>query len=319
MISSVSDEFKDDFDLSDLGLGDKKKKAPTIRSVSSKKDKKADSAVQEEDSDEKIIDLALVGEFLGIASEPPLEDAGTKDPNLAEKDDFHLSPKDFLPEASEDSSYAGIQESELESLGGVPLFNFDNTGSNVFGEEKKSFGYEARPSREKMEEGILDIEEILAAPVLPRALQDPGTDADIFDIEDLLADPGEDDEEIEAKDSRLGGLIPGAVFSSDFFPAEEKTFSEGDTMTEEGEKLSDLVPPEQMPDDAEIRDMVAKRFAMAASPQTRVSEPDLESMVEKTVRKVLTERIDAILVQAVEKAVEKKLKDSALQIDDEEP
>ncbi|MDL2286653.1 hypothetical protein LJC24_04405 [Desulfococcaceae bacterium OttesenSCG-928-F15] len=146
--SDAADEFKDDFDLSDLGLATKGKPESSAH-ADDPTDKKDTASTVQDDSDEEILDLALVGEFLGVASDPLSEQ--TKTPNKTSLDPFaqkdaslvHLSPTDFVPE-EHDASDAKMVEDSVNQKADALLFDFENVTLDVDDADMEIFTKESQ-------------------------------------------------------------------------------------------------------------------------------------------------------------------------------
>lgn len=389
MIPSVTDEFKDDFDLSDLGLANEEKQASPSRATSHAQGPRISSIEKTDDSAGKIVDLALVGEFLGLAAESLPEKNKTQALGLNRFPKeasplVHLSPTDFVPEDNDDPSDAEMEDGQTSRKGDTPLFNFEKMGASSSGEEN-----------------ILDIDTLILAPVQPSNSEKPAVmplaEPDILNIEDLLPEPDSKENgglspQTEAPAQPLQGNhekrgvenpepantefdldeffnelaknpSPGdqkeenrdlsdlhTVDIDDLFkeeiekealpapedvsdekasdptemespekrlsPVSDEKIAEVVSQVKEGEDFSKLLSPEAVTEDATMPDAVEKDLVPAVN--LPISVPELEAMLEKIVRKVLSEKIDAALVAAVEKAVAKEFQALTHSLYDEE-
>jgi hypothetical protein len=257
-------------------------------------DGEGEKAVPPQEAD--ALDLSLAGDFLDSldgANEKAAQEENLRDLPLSESFSEDLNDR----ESQERTVLAQGDSQDLEGVEETP--------------EEKDLLSSAEVDDAMFEENLLDLDDLLET---PDGAKDSGERQSLAEerMRDLEAEVF-----TEFPEEDLEGLGLDAVTPEMDGQGEEGGFSEVPLMPESGVsgktgKAYDLAEESWMPDtdfvplvsrsSDEKRDLTPMELM-----EERLSEIDFEAMLERVVRKVFSEKLDAALMSVVERAVEKEI------------
>ena len=257
-------------------------------------DGEGEKAVPPQEAD--ALDLSLAGDFLDSldgANEKAAQEENLRDLPLSESFSEDLNDR----ESQERTVLAQGDSQDLEGVEETP--------------EEKDLLSSAEVDDAMFEENLLDLDDLLET---PDGAKDSGERQSLPEerMRDLEAEVF-----TEFPEEALEGLGLDAVTPEMDGQGEEGGFSEVPLMPESGVsgktgKAYDLAEESWMPDtdfvplvsrsSDEKRDLTPMELM-----EERLSEIDFEAMLERVVRKVFSEKLDAALMSVVERAVEKEI------------